>query len=229
MFVKRKPSARKGPTDRQIYVPYECKLKDKGYPSIRSTGMAQFYYNELDRLGYIKNTPVPPPTPASPHNAMLVTITSSDEGWLEFDTDSDVLGPHNIDPESIDPMFDTSKTYAIYFNQAVFMNLTTADGESHMYWETNRTYVPNNDYQFMCVDHTPSQNVPLTYVQSFSRIIIDNEAYIIFFGPPAAEGYDVFHMFKASEWVIDLSPAQTMLSCWLYDVTPDPNNNNQQE
>lgn len=210
MFVKRKPSrVPPGRRNKQIYVPHKQMQIVTPPLEIRTKADALFYYNELDRLGYI-------PHPIDDHtNAIVATLASSDNTFVEFAADNNniIFSGDPLEADAIEPAPMPEQEYDVQLLNAVVIDLVTLDGNAAPYWVgyfeyTNAmTYqrVENNSQSVLLYNIDSIMYQYLKVGQDYKKCILLNHDH-------------QFHIFRCDQWKISLSPVQTLLNILMIPV-----------
>ena len=215
MFVKRKPSrVPPGRRNKQIYVPHKQMQIVTPPLEIRTKADALFYYNELKRLGYIPDPPVP-----LPNNAIVAMLGSSDNTFVEFAVDNDniIFSGQPLEGDAIEPPPVPEQEYDIQLLGTTVAYMATIDGTAKPYWLCTGTYGNNNDITFNTYTNN-STNVLMNSVDQvlyYDIAIGGNNVKIAIFSDRLG---DVMWIFRCDQWRIDLSPAQTLLKILMIPV-----------
>lgn len=223
MFVNRKPSRiRPGRRNTQIYVPHKQMQIVQPPLEIRTKNEAEFYYNELQRLGYIT------PPIDNPNNALDSIVTSSDGTFLEFTVNDNVIFTGDaIDPEAIDPPPVRGQTYDIKLLGGLVIPMVTIDGQQHQWWTSSfEQYYPNEalyagqEQQTAASLQAYADEVFYTDVKQYDDdgVEVIGTFKCVGFSHRQAKTVD---LFPCDQWRIDLSPAQTFINILLRPVLPE--------
>ena len=205
MFVNRRASHTKpGLKDNQIYLPQKRQALFPEFPPIRSKYMAEYYFNQLRRLGYIPDPPAPPEP--SPNNVLISTVTSSDGTYLDINSNTGLLSLSGADLEegAIDPMPDPNVQY----------NVSLVSGASITFVAQNQTRVWNYEFTFEGQDsnyltnNIDTTSVTIANVASFHSVLSEG---IHFLMVTQTNGNIYMLLSENNTWRIDLSPVQTLM------------------